>query len=1382
MTVKRRNSSLEKEKKPSNKKSKKGTSLKVSFSNLYRDFLENEGTLGGSQHEGAVSEIVWPFLKECNQNDEEWSNACKLLSFLVVNQEGRSSARNFDNMEKLRQVLTSLFYDSDSEDNPETIQFCSILLESKAPREVVLSLITDVNLLHWIPKRRLELELKKSASLRRSFSQAKSKPKINWTNEWINSLLQYFEGEKVSIQELNEEESTENSRSVLEYLHRSLELLIDLLSAFDSRQFLVLYLNSINFTVRCQFSLNATSFQRQHLLQQLLLRVYRLIDFPVGCFDRSPRSKSEIISNYHSRATIFQKLCHRYYLDDTEEVVYAGVGLLCNGSFLPRALGGLPDSKLTDLLHRLRLLDKNGCKNERDYQMAILLHYLTPPPYPLDRLRNFPVYPSERVLFDRSLIPPGTLLRRIPPLATSKLQIQFLSYLDYLLRNFELVRLESAYEIRCDLVDVIKRLKPVVRQAIKEESNEVFLKTDFTGWARMALEIDEPLRIVRVTPPKLGENIPARVIGEFTVDLVHCGDSIREEWDGLGEFDTLFLVSIDANKMTNAPAPSLKELERSFNVKINDDCDGQIPDNEDDTFPERFGITAIRGCMVLTIRDENGNSIKDSIPDETQDKEGNGGTKRTFTVELDSAQFAYDSKAKNGTGIYQSLNLVVRRHGKENNFRAVLESIRGLMEGSGSINRVIPSWLQPIILGYGDPKSATYSSSAIRSYALKTPGVAKPNAYLDFGDTFLDKNHVIESFPGNQVVIENEDKAIKSLKSDRHNYKVRFLGNEITASICTFPSNIKGNPVRFTPIQVEAIKSGLSLGLTLVVGPPGTGKSDVAVQIIANLYHSFPNQRTVIITHSNAALNDLFQKILARGDIEERYFIRLGSGERDLDVDSAHNFSRVGRVSHSLERRSTLLNKVQELSESMGISKKEERGADGSSSYTCESAKYFYDYHVKRTVEKFMDITKFSKGMDKVENFPFSAFFHLEEGNDGNTMTLNDAQEKLKCIDDIFFELEEYRPLELLKSQRQRTDYLLMKQAKIVAMTCTHAAIARSRLIKMGFQYDNIVMEEAGQMTEVEAFIPLLLQRGEMDVAVSRLKRICFIGDHNQLPPVIKNLTFARFSNLDRSLFARLIDFGVPYIQLDRQGRTRSEIAELYRWRYNNLGDLHHVVNSAEYSVCNAGFVHTHQFINIDDHNGKGETSPTSYYYQNLGEAEFAVALFQFMLMIGYPSSKISILTTYNGQKELITDVLNQRCGKDTPYGGLVPKSVSTVDQYQGQQNDYIILSLVRTLSAGYLRDIRRCIVAMSRARLGLYVLGRQSLFESCHEWKIVMELFSKIPSKLEIVLGEHFPGERGSNEEIPDKKFEISDLFHLVAIVNNMQSQWTSETESSMQ
>ena len=158
------------------------------------------------------------------------------------------------------------------------------------------------------------------------------------------------------------------------------------------------------------------------------------------------------------------------------------------------------------------------------------------------------------------------------------------------------------------------------------------------------------------------------------------------------------------------------------------------------------------------------------------------------------------------------------------------------MDGVASISRVMPTWLQLILLGLGDPNSASYKSSTVRSYARKTVGVANPDAPLDFGDTFLDEQHLLESFPkadasSPKISIDGKSDAVGNENAGRRNFKLRFLeedGNDVGDSIIEATSydslpGVKGNPVRFTPPQVEAIRSGLSPGLTLVVGPPGTG-------------------------------------------------------------------------------------------------------------------------------------------------------------------------------------------------------------------------------------------------------------------------------------------------------------------------------------------------------------------------------------------------------------------------------------------------------------------------------------------------------------------------------------------------------------------------------
>ena len=121
------------------------------------------------------------------------------------------------------------------------------------------------------------------------------------------------------------------------------------------------------------------------------------------------------------------------------------------------------------------------------------------------------------------------------------------------------------------------------------------------------------------------------------------------------------------------------------------------------------------------------------------------------------------------------------------------------------------------------------------------------------------------------------------------------------------------------------------------------------------------------------------------------------------------------------------------------------------------------------------------------------------------------------------------------------------------------------------------------------------------------------IGDHHQLPPVVKNMAFEKFSNMEQSLFTRLVRLGVPTIDLDAQGRSRPSICSLYNWRYKSLGNLPHVLNSPDYKTANAGFSFDYQLINVPDFNGVGESQPSPFFYQNLAEAEYVVHVFMYM-------------------------------------------------------------------------------------------------------------------------------------------------------------------------
>lgn len=329
---------------------------------------------------------------------------------------------------------------------------------------------------------------------------------------------------------------------------------------------------------------------------------------------------------------------------------------------------------------------------------------------------------------------------------------------------------------------------------------------------------------------------------------------------------------------------------------------------------------------------------------------------------------------------------------------------------------------------------------------------------IDFADTFLNLHHLASSFPtvksftlvkGEETVDVSADSIDQYVASHQPPYQIEFRRSDSSSkeqgkrqkftnegdlhlkvisyeevSRGPYPEDRKPkNVVPFTSTQVNAIRSGVNPGLTMIVGPPGTGKTDVAVQIIANLYKNYPNQRILVVTHSNAAVNDIFEKIMQK-DVDQRHLLRLGSGEADLRVEGGESvFSKQGRVNYSLTRRLQLLAQVQRLAFSMGIV------SDVGSS--CETAGYFYNNHVLPRVESFSKLLSSGNNAAIKDQFPFANFFIDVPGGLQFVGTEHDkevAQGCLNHIGNLFDELKDYRAFELLRTQNLRCDYLLTKQ------------------------------------------------------------------------------------------------------------------------------------------------------------------------------------------------------------------------------------------------------------------------------------------------------------------------------------------------------------------
>ncbi|XP_954844.1 uncharacterized protein TA05355 [Theileria annulata] len=598
--------------------------------------------------------------------------------------------------------------------------------------------------------------------------------------------------------------------------------------------------------------------------------------------------------------------------------------------------------------------------------------------------------------------------------------------------------------------------------------------------------------------------------------------------------------------------------------------------------------------------------------------------------------------------------------------------------------------------------------------------------------------------------------------------------------------------VKFVSRQVESIIGGTMEGLTVIMGPPGTGKTDVVSQIISILFNNYENEKIVICTHSNFALNDIFTKLVKNELIDEHYMVRLGHS--DLEVDNMGHFSKFGRVNYILQRRLDLLELIKTLKEQIKVVGDYECTIQYSltflqyflidapqSNNSCsnnaqivnensnEGAEDMNDAEEAGVLEVFDRSKLTQEGLDNFFKlgieFPytlkdvkklynqiqkyqaFESSYGDEVNQESSKQGLNEqlSQMKKKFIERLYEMLFELLPFEILRNNRDRMKYLVENYSRIVAMTCTHASISQEELSTLN--YKTLIFEEAAQILEIESFIPIC----------NNIKRLILCGDHLQLSPIIQNSSLLRYSNLNQSLFLRLIRLNYPYIQLNVQARSRPEILNIYSHFYPHQiftldglypetspassnkaqdrlpqdkdvlnvkqllckGNLREMIAS---NLCSLSFQYVVQFIDVEGE----ETSPIKYFYQNLGEATYCVSLYMLMRLMGLED--IVILTAYNGQKCLIEDIVKKRCSWNNKIGSPM---VSTIDKFQGRQADYVIVSMVRTKNIGYLRDPRRFVVATSRSRLGLWIVGNKKLVQNIKELSNFNEELNLYPNNL---------------------------------------------------
>ncbi|KAK9073014.1 hypothetical protein SSX86_007336 [Deinandra increscens subsp. villosa] len=293
-----------------------------------------------------------------------------------------------------------------------------------------------------------------------------------------------------------------------------------------------------------------------------------------------------------------------------------------------------------------------------------------------------------------------------------------------------------------------------------------------------------------------------------------------------------------------------------------------------------------------------------------------------------------------------------------------------------------------------------------------------------------------------------------------------------------------------------------------------------------------------------------------------------------------------------------------------------------------------------------------------------------------------------------------------LEEARASLEASFANEAEVVFTTVSSSG--RKLFSRLTHGFDMVVIDEAAQASEVGVLPPLALGAA----------RCVLVGDPQQLPATVISKAAGTLL-YSRSLFERFQQAGCPTMLLSVQYRMHPQIREFpSRYFYQGrLTDSESVVSLPDEVYYKDPLLKPYIFYDIT--HGRESHRGGSVSYQNIHEAQFCLRLYQHLQRsvksLGIAKVSVGIITPYKLQLKCIQrefeDVLKSEDGKDL--------YINTVDAFQGQERDVIIMSCVRASNhgVGFVADIRRMNVALTRARRALWVMGNASALVKSEDW-----------------------------------------------------------------
>lgn len=479
--------------------------------------------------------------------------------------------------------------------------------------------------------------------------------------------------------------------------------------------------------------------------------------------------------------------------------------------------------------------------------------------------------------------------------------------------------------------------------------------------------------------------------------------------------------------------------------------------------------------------------------------------------------------------------------------------------------------------------------------------------------------------------------------------------------------------------QAEAVYGSLHTrgGFSLIQGPPGTGKTSTIVSIIRELLES-GTKPLMFCAPSNAAVDELTKRL-------EKHLL-------EFKLDYLYKIIRIGR---------------------------EEKVDPGVAHLTLDGMmSSFYKDEALEKAETDALATRV-KDKERLTDFYYrskSSLFVRLKSKSTSASTVRDIKARITTVIE---DIAEIRP-ELAKLRRELWDWRKKAKGRREAFTkkilkesdvfcCTLSGSASSDFQSIKRTFHTVIIDEAGQCTEPSVLIPLQYQ----------CSKAILVGDPKQLPPTVLSTPAGNF-DYDKSLFVRMLNAHPEAMHtVDTQYRMHPDISLFPRATFydNILKDGPGMELKTASKWHSREHLPPYRFFNVE---GKHQFGDSKSFY-NTAEIVFAEKLFAAALQCGARDgqTKIGIVSPYKQQVEKLKYHFRQRYDDNMFEKTL---EIQTVDGFQGREKDIIIMSCVRAHpkanTVGFLADVRRMNVAITRAKASLWIIGNATTLVSNEKWQ----------------------------------------------------------------